>query len=155
REASCAVSLTCGRAGDLIRFPPNQNSPFKLAKGGSMRKQLAIGIALVIAGTTFGRADDKWQPPPAPNEWKYVVGKDGTYEFLCPKEPGRTGTRDRDFRVGGARGKMLVNYLMLRDGTLLEVNVATLSGPAFNGVKIGEMYDGLIESEKDDGFSVG
>lgn len=89
-----------------------------------------------------------------PKGWKAVASKDGTYGFAFPGDAPRTGTRDRNYTIHGVRERLRVNYCILKDGMLLEVDTAILSGPALKGVTVADAINNILDSEKDDGFEV-
>jgi hypothetical protein len=120
-----------------------------------MSKQLAFAAAFGLVVAVFCHADDKWQPPAAPSGWKYATGKDGRYMFLFPNDAQRTGTRDQTYTGGGVRAKGLVNYCVLRDNTLLEVQSLTVTGPGTNGLTVNDAYEIIVDAEKSEGYSVG
>jgi hypothetical protein len=87
--------------------------------------------------------------PKAPKGWKYIAAKDGSYQFLFPTDTPRQGSRERSFQRGDLRGKSQSNYCVLRDGTLLTVTVTDLDGAALQGLKVRQVYDILIDADKE------
>jgi hypothetical protein len=100
-------------------------------------------------------ADDKDQSPPAPEGWKWVIVKDGTYRFLYPKQFRSLGLTSRKFTVRGIRGEVQMNYGTLHDGTLFDVQGATFTGRGLSGLKVEDLYDIMIEDDKQQGYAVG
>jgi hypothetical protein len=47
-----------------------------------------------------------------------------------------------------------VNYCVLKDGTMMEVDAVILSGPGVQGLTVAEAINNIIDAEKDDGFEV-
>jgi hypothetical protein len=116
---------------------------------------LECGLLVGLCSAQDPKPDaPKWEPPPTPEGWKAVTSKDGAYLFAFPGTAPRTGTRDRNYTVRGVRERLQVNYCVLKDGTMLEVNAAILTGPGVKGVTVAEVIDGMIDAEKDDGFEV-
>jgi hypothetical protein len=96
--------------------------------------------------------DPKLEPPAPPAGWKAVVSKDGTYRFAVPPGTGRSGTRDHSFSINRIRVRSLVNYYTLKDGTTLEVEAATLTGAGLSGLKVGDVFDAIVDGQKEEGF---
>jgi hypothetical protein len=116
-----------------------------------------FAAAVVICTTVLipSLADEsKWQPPPVPDGWKRVGGKDGTYQFAYPPGTKRTGTRERTFSAGGLRGRWQINYCLLKDDTLMEVQMAVLSGARLRGMTYGDLINTTLDAEREDGFQV-
>jgi hypothetical protein len=101
-----------------------------------------------------GRADDPG--PPAPDGWQYVIPKDQSYRFLFPTLTRSIGYTSRKFTARGFRAEVLINYCTLRDDTTyFEVQGATFTGRGVGGLKADDLYDLMIEGEKQLGFTVG
>jgi hypothetical protein len=66
----------------------------------------------------------------------------------------RSGTRERTITAHGVRVRAQINYSQLKDGTLLEVQMATLSGPGLAGVKVSDVIAAILDGERDDGYKV-
>jgi hypothetical protein len=113
----------------------------------------AIGLTVALAGAAPAQ-DKKWEPPPPPDGWTAVAGKDGTYRFAFPPDAKRTGSRDRTTTVNGVKTQAAINYCTLADGTTLEVAAFTLSGPGLKGAKAADVLDGFVAAEKDAGFTL-
>src|SRR5947209_15721413 len=97
--------------------------------------RLPPAAAAFAAAVALAAAQDKpkWEPPPVPDGWRAVNAKDGTYRFAVPKETKRSGSRDRTLNSSGLRIKTHVDYFVLKDGTELVAEVATLTGTALKG----------------------
>ena len=93
-----------------------------------------------------------WEPPAVPEGWRAVASKDGTYRFAVPKGTTRTGTRERSLNTAGLRVRYQIDYAQLKDGTTLEVQVATFTGAALKGAKVSDVAAGLLAGEVDEGF---
>jgi hypothetical protein len=113
----------------------------------------AVAVAGTLAVVSLSQ-ETKWEPPPAPKGWKAVVSKDGTYRFAFPPGSKRSGTRDRTFSAGGLRGKWQIDYCLLKDETLFEVQMAVLSGQRLRGMTYGDIINSTLDSEREDGFKV-
>jgi hypothetical protein len=117
-----------------------------------------IRIATVVLLASFAASvraqESKWQPPAPPEGWKSVVGKDGRYQFATPKDAKGSGTRERTISTRGFKAAVQVNYCTLKDGTVLEVRSASLSGPELKGMSVDQVLDVFAEVEKEDGFKV-
>jgi hypothetical protein len=98
--------------------------------------------------------EPKWEPPAPPQGWKSVASKDGTYYFALPDQRGRSGTREHTFTINRIRVRSQINYLLLRDGTQLEVEAAALSGAGIAGVKVADVIEAVVDGQRDDGFKV-
>jgi hypothetical protein len=94
------------------------------------------------------------QQPKAPDGWKYITGKDGSYQYLFPEKPKRSGSRQSSSNRGGLSIKSQVNYCELADGTALLISVEKLSGPALKNLKISQVYNLLVDGLKADGYDV-
>jgi hypothetical protein len=116
-----------------------------------MTRLIACALALGLVTGLTGWADDKWQPPTAPDGWKYVLSKDGTYEALFPKEAGRSGTQESNRRIGGVSVKLLGNYSITRDKTRYEVVSGTIGGRSTTAPDPKEAFDAIGQSIKEDG----
>src|SRR4051794_34075209 len=119
-----------------------------------IRSAAAVALCAALAGVCPAQDSPKWEPPAPPPGWKAVVSKDGTYRFAVPPDAQRTGTRERTMTAHGVRVRALVNYSQLKDGTLLEVQMASLSGPGLAGTKVADVIAAILDGEKEDGFKV-
>jgi hypothetical protein len=110
-------------------------------------------LALVAASLAAARADEPKDTtaelPKAPDGWKYVASKDGTYQFLFPNESKGSGSREQTFRRSGLVGRVQSNYCVTKDDLALAIAATNLSGPALKGLKIGDVYDLMIGADKD------
>jgi hypothetical protein len=112
---------------------------------------LFLVAALVLAvGARAG--DDKL--PKAPDGWKYVTGKDGSYHFLFPTATKRAGSRQQTIKRTGLTGKAQIHYCTLKDDTSLAIEATSLSGSALKGLKIGDVYNLMIDGDKEGGATV-
>jgi hypothetical protein len=111
---------------------------------------LIVAFALSAAA-----ADDKgqWQPPSAPDGWKYVASSDGVYRFVAPKDTKRTSTRDRTMTINRVRARINAFLFVLKDDTVLKVESLALSGAALRGVKVSDVLDSILSEMKGEGFS--
>jgi hypothetical protein len=83
-----------------------------------------------------------------------VSAADGSYQFLFPTDAARSGSRERTFTRAGVKGRAQVNYCILKDNTTLQMSAISLSGAALKGLKIGDVYNIIIDAEKDAGATV-
>ena len=95
-----------------------------------------------------------WEPPATPEGWRAVASKDGTYRFAVPKATTRSGTRERTLNAGGLRARYQIDYAQLKDGTTLEVQIATFTGAALKGAKVSDVTAALLAGEAEEGFEV-
>ncbi len=117
------------------------------------RLAAAVFVCGLLAFPCMGR-DTKWEPPPTPPGWKAVVSKDGAYRFVVPAGIGRSGTRDHNVTINRVRVHSLINYYLLKGGTNLQVESATLSGAALAGVKASDVIDVIVDGQRDEGFKI-
>ena len=117
-----------------------------------------LSLFTLAAALAVARADEPKNAAPelpkAPDGWKYVAAKDGTYQFLFPDETKGSGTRERTFRGGGLSGKTQINYCVTKDDLGLAVEATNLAGPALKGLKIGDVYNIMIDAAKEGGNQV-
>jgi acetyl esterase/lipase len=92
--------------------------------------------------------------PKAPEGWKYTTAKDGSYAFLFPDKTTRSGSREQTSKRGGLSVKAQINTCELADGTALLISAERLSGPALKGLKIGDVYNSVVEGLTEKGYSV-
>jgi hypothetical protein len=118
-----------------------------------LRRLSFVLLAVAAAGAAAQTPDPSAQPK-APDGWKYVVAQDGTYQFLFPTETKGSGSRQQTLKRGGVSGRSQVNYCQLADGTVLAVSATNLSGPALKGLKIGDVYNLMIDGDKEDATDV-
>jgi|GEM_PF-4054585 len=123
-----------------------------------MRLKLFSCVLIVAPWTTAFSAQDSSQTPVpqprAPEGWKYITAKDGSYQFLFPNETMNSGSREQTSRRAGLASRSQINYCTLKDGTGLVIAASNLSGPALRGLKIGDVYDMMIDGIKDGGNEV-
>jgi hypothetical protein len=108
---------------------------------------LAVSVAVAGAQDPKDTPKDK---PEAPAGWKYVDSKDGSYQFLFPAETKRAGTRTRTFRGGGLSGSAQTNYCSTKDNLALSISATNLSGASLKGLTIKDVYDKMIDADKED-----
>jgi hypothetical protein len=112
-----------------------------------------LAASIVVAGACHAD-DSSGKEPKAPDGWKYVTGKDGTYQFLFPEKTTSSGARSQSSNEGGLASKAQINYCELADGMALLISVEKLSGPALKKLKISEVYQLVVEGIKQKGYSV-
>jgi hypothetical protein len=119
-----------------------------------MRRTL-LALAVCAAAAALAGAQPPKDPPAdapkPPDGWKSVTAKDGTYQFFFPAQTQRSGTRERTFKRGGVNGRSQTNYCTLADGTTLTAEATNLAGPALKGMKINDVYNLLIDADKENG----
>jgi hypothetical protein len=109
---------------------------------------LVLASSLAVAG---GQSPDpSAQAPKAPEGWQYITAKDGTYQFLFPTQTKGSGSREQTSKRGGITGRAQINYCQAADGTALAIAATSMSGPALKGLKIGDVYNLMIDSDKED-----
>ena len=116
--------------------------------------RIASVVLIVSFAALVSAQDTKWQPPPTPDGWKGVVGKDDRYRFATPKTAKSSGTRDRTYTSRGLRVAVQINYCTLADGAVLEVRSATLTGSELKGTTVDQMLDAFAETEKEEFFKI-
>jgi hypothetical protein len=119
-----------------------------------MNRSCTFALVLAFCLAVGTHADDKWRPPTAPDGWKYVISKDGTYQALFPKDAGRSGTQESNRRIGGANVKLLGNYSMTRDKMRYEIVSGTVGGRSTNAPESKDAFDAIGQSIKEDGSKV-
>ncbi len=119
-----------------------------------MKRSLVVVFVLSILPAR-SPGDDPKQPPVAPDGWEFVLPKDRTYQFLFPKDWKSVGNTSRKFTARGIRAEVLMNYCTLRDGTYFDVEGATLTGRGLSSLKIDDLYEIMLEGEKQQGITVG
>jgi hypothetical protein len=112
---------------------------------------LAVPAAVAGAQGTDGPSAEA---PKAPEGWQYVTGKDGSYRFLFPTDKRRSGSREQSVKRGGLSVKSQINYCELADGTALLISAEKLSGPALRGMKVGDVYNLVVDGIKEKGYEV-
>jgi len=130
-----------------------------LPLGESNVKLNPLAIAIILAASVaVAGAQDTGNPsakePKAPDGWKYVTGKDGTYRFLFPEKTTSSGARSQSSNQGGLASKAQINYCELADGMALLISAEKLSGPALKNLKISEVYQLVVEGIKEKGYKV-
>lgn len=113
----------------------------------------AVALGVSLAALALAQ-NAKWEPPPTPDGWKAVVSKDGRYRFVVPKDAVKSGTRERNFSTRAFKAAVLVNYATLKDGTVLEVQAATLGGTGLKGKTTAQVLELFVQAERDDGYKV-
>jgi hypothetical protein len=95
-------------------------------------KPLALFVLLAgsLAGAGLAADDPPAQLPKAPEGWKYLSGKDGSYHFLFPADPKRSGSREQTSKRSGLTSRSEINTCEAKDDTAFRVAATTLSGPA-------------------------
>jgi hypothetical protein len=120
-------------------------------------RQLPL-LVVLAAAAAVARAQAPAPPateaPKAPKGWKYIAAKDGSYQFLFPTDTTRQGSLEKSFQRGDLRRRSQRNYCVLRDGTLMTISVADLDGAALQGLKVRQVYDILIDADKEGGSEV-
>jgi hypothetical protein len=117
-----------------------------------MKKSLlAVLVFCVLPARSL--ADD--QGPPAPEGWKWVLVKDRTYQFLYPKQYRSLGYTSRKFTARGIRAEVQVDYGTPQDGTIFELQGATLLGRGVSDLKDDDRYAIMLEGENQQGFTIG
>jgi hypothetical protein len=111
----------------------------------------SIGLFVLAIAVS---AQTPTEPPKAPTGWKVVQGGDGTYQFFFPAKTTRAGSRTRTIKTSKFSGTAQVTYALTKDGTQYTVEAVNVSGPALKGLKIGDLYDIMIESAKEGGATV-
>src|ERR1700756_5714584 len=96
---------------------------------------LFLALCLTVANAQDSGKSSPDQALKAPEGWKYVTAKDGSYQFLFPNDTTASGSRDQTSRRGGLNSRTQINYCTLKDGTGLVVAASNLSGPAPKGLK--------------------
>jgi hypothetical protein len=99
-------------------------------------------------------ADDAAKAPPAPDGWQHVIPQDRTYQFLFPKDPQMIGYTSRKFTVRGIRAEVQMNYCRTRDDVYFDVEGATLTGRGVSGLKVDDMFEIMLEGQKQQRFTV-
>jgi hypothetical protein len=109
-----------------------------------------LAASLALAGSPAAN-DPSAKLPKAPEGWKYLAGKDGSYHFLFPTATKRSGSREQTSRRGGLTAQSQINYCETQDGMALRVDATRLSGPALKGLKIADVYTLLFNADKQRG----
>jgi hypothetical protein len=116
---------------------------------------LSVAILLsALAAGARGAGDSPAKEPKAPDGWKYITGKDGTYRFLFPEKTTSSGARSQNSNQQGLASKAQINYCELADGMALLISAEKLSGPALKNLKISEVYQLVVAGIKEKGYSV-
>jgi len=95
----------------------------------------------------------KWEPPAAPEGWKYYASKDGRYHVAFPENWRSYGTRDRTVSKTGLRTLFKYTYAQSRDGMGFDSGSGTLSAAELRGKTIDQALDVYIALEKTEGFT--
>ena len=117
---------------------------------------LALVVCVVGLMPVNGQdAKDKATELPKPPEgWKYLDAKDSSYTFLFPTQAPRNGTRERTYSSGRLRFKSQMNYCVTKDKLTLTAEMINLTGPALNGIKVGDVFQSIVDQHKADGYTV-
>jgi hypothetical protein len=118
-----------------------------------MRFSLVAAFGFFAVVLTL-QAQTPTEGPTAPAGWKVVQSGDTTYQFFMPAKTTRAGSRTKTVKTAKFSGTAQVNYALTKDGTQYAVEALNLSGPALKGLKIGEIYDLMIEAAKENGAMV-
>src|SRR5262245_14584046 len=114
-------------------------------------------VAAVIVGLSFVilalAQDTKWEPPTAPEGWKYYASKDGRYHVAFPENWRSFGTRDRTVSKAGLRTLFKYTYAQSRDDIKFDSGSATLPAAELRGKTIDQALDVYIALEKAERFT--
>lgn len=119
-----------------------------------MKRCIFVAFVLGILPAS-SPGDDPKPPQTAPDGWEFVLPKDRTYQFLFPKGWKSRGNTSRKFTARGIRAEVLINYCTLRDETFFDMQGATLAGRGLSGLKVDDLYEIMLEGERQQGFTSG
>ncbi len=118
---------------------------------------LFLGFLALPSLTPVASAQDKDASsslPKPPEGWKYTTAKDGSFSFLFPSKTSGSGSRQQSFRRKGLTGRIDLHYCSLPDGGTLACSGMRLNGPALKGMKIGDVYNLMVDMAKEAGMDV-
>jgi hypothetical protein len=117
-----------------------------------MRHVAAVAVCLSFVIVTLAQ-EAKWEPPPAPEGWKSVASKDGSYRVAFPNNWRSFGTRDQTISKAGLRTLFKYTYATSRDDIMFDSGSASLSAADLRRRTIDQVLDVLIDFEKQQGFT--